>query len=71
LWKQLENNDEATLERYCKLWEEKHRVRVSVATMSRAIRKKLGWTLKKRRWVPSTSETNKSARCLAKASIAK
>jgi transposase len=52
LWEQLKNNDEATLERHCQLWEEKHGVRVSVATMSRAIRNKLGWTLKKRRWVP-------------------
>jgi transposase len=52
LWEQLEENDEATLERHCELWEERHGVRVSPATMSRAIREKLGWTLKKRRWVP-------------------
>lgn len=52
LWKQLEGNDEATLERHCELWEEKRGVRVSLATMSRAIREKLGWTYKKRRWVP-------------------
>ena len=58
LWEQLENNDEATLERHCELWEEKRGVRVSLATMSRAIRNKLGWTLKKRRWVPP-SETKK------------
>ena len=58
LWEQLENNDEATLERHCELWEEKRGVRVSLATMSRAIREKLGWTLKKRRWVPP-SETKK------------
>ena len=31
---------------------------MSLATMSRAIRQKLGWTLKKRRWVPP-SETKK------------
>ncbi len=43
LWEQLEANDEATLERHCELWEEKKRgVRVSVTTMSRAIRNKLG-----------------------------
>jgi len=47
LWKQLEENDEATLERHCELWEERRGVRVSLATMSRAIRQKLGWTLKK------------------------
>ena len=47
LWEQLENNDEATLERHCELWEQKRGVRVSIATMSRAIRNKLGWTYKK------------------------
>ena len=52
LWEQLENNDEATLERHCELWEEKRGVRVSIATMSRAIGNKLGWIYKKRRWVP-------------------
>jgi len=52
LWEQLEQNDEATLERHCELWENNRGVRVSLATMSRAIREKLGWTLKKRRWVP-------------------
>jgi transposase len=58
LWKQLQENDEATLERHCELWESARGVRVSLATMSRAIRQKLGWTLKKRRWVPP-SETRK------------
>ncbi len=52
LWKQLEENDDATLERHCELWEHKTGVAVSVSTMSRAIRKKLGWSYKKRRWVP-------------------
>jgi transposase len=56
LWKQLEENDEATLERHCEMWESKRGVRVSLATISRAIRNKLGWTLKKRRYVPP-SET--------------
>ncbi|HET7273285.1 MAG TPA: helix-turn-helix domain-containing protein [Rubrobacter sp.] len=46
LWKQLEENDEATPERHCQLWESTLGVRVSLATMSRAIREKLGWTLK-------------------------
>jgi transposase len=58
LWKQLEENDDATLERHCELWEQKTGVAVSVSTMSRAIRGKLGWTFKKRRWVPP-SETKK------------
>jgi len=52
LWEQLEEDNEATLERHCELWEQRRGVRVSLATMSRAIREKLGWTLKKRRWVP-------------------
>jgi transposase len=55
LWEQLANNDEATLERHCQLWEQKRGVRVSIATMSRAIRNKLGWTYKKRRWVPPSA----------------
>ncbi len=49
---------DATLERHCELWEHKTGTRVSISTMSRAIRKKLGWTYKKRRWVPP-SETKK------------
>jgi transposase len=47
LWGQLEENDDATLEDHCRMWEEKTGVAVSVATMSRAIREKLGWTYKK------------------------
>jgi transposase len=58
LWGQLEENDDATLGRHCELWEEKTGVRVSISAMSRAIRGKLGWTYKKRRWRPP-SETRK------------
>jgi transposase len=59
LWSQLEENDDATLERHCELWEEKTGVvRVSISAMSRAIREKLGWSYKKRRWVPP-SETKR------------
>lgn len=57
LWAQLEENDEATLECHCELWEKQRGVRVSISTMSRAVRK-LGWTFKKRRWVPP-SETKR------------
>jgi transposase len=57
LWKQLEENSEATLERHCELWEKERRVRVSISTMSRAVRK-LGWTFKKSRWEPP-SETKR------------
>ena len=56
LWEQLEENDEATLKRHCELWEERGGARVSVPTMSRAVRK-LGWTFKKSRW-RSPSATN-------------
>jgi transposase len=58
LWRQLEENDDATLERHCLMWEQKRGVRVSLSAMSRAIRHKLGWTYKKRRWRPP-SETNR------------
>jgi transposase len=58
LWEQLQENDDATLERHCELWEQKTGVRVSISAMSRAIRGKLGWTYKKSRWVPP-SETKK------------
>lgn len=47
LWRQLEENDDATLESHCQMWERKRGAAVSVSTMSRAIRKKLGWTYKK------------------------
>src|SRR5829696_4400138 len=47
LWKQLEENDDATLERHCELWQQKTGVRVSISSMSRAIREKLGWSYKK------------------------
>jgi transposase len=57
LWKQLEEHDDATLERHCQLWESKQGVKVSISTMSRAIRR-LGWKLKKRVWVPP-NETKK------------
>jgi transposase len=57
LWRQLEENDTATLEEHCQMFEKERGVRVSVATMSRAVRK-LGWTFKKDRWHPPR-ETSK------------
>jgi len=51
LWRQLEENHDATLERHCELWESKQGDRVSVPTMWRAVRK-LGWTKKSGRWEP-------------------
>jgi transposase len=60
LWKQLEENYEATLERHCQMWEERGGTRVSVSTMSRAVRK-LGWTFKKSRWVPPSATKRSEA----------
>ena len=61
LWAQLEANDDATLERHCELWEQEcHGARVSVATMSRAVRK-LGWTYKKSRWRPPNGTRSREA----------
>ena len=57
LWKQLEEHNDATLEQHCQLWEIKQGDKVSISTMSRAIGR-LGWTLKKRVWVPP-NETKK------------
>jgi transposase len=57
LWRQLEENPEATLEEHGQAWERERGVRVSVATMSRAVRR-LGWTYKQRRWEPP-SETRR------------
>ena len=54
LWRQLEARPEATLEEHRRLWERERGVRVSVATMSRAIRR-LGWTYKQRRWEPQSA----------------
>jgi transposase len=61
LWSQLEENDDATLERHCEMWEEETGVRVSISAMSRAIRGKLGWTYKKRRWRPPNETKKKEA----------
>jgi len=54
LWEQLEESPEATLQQHRELWEERGGARVSVATMSRAIRR-LGWTYKQRLWRPPSA----------------
>ncbi len=51
LWEQLEAKDTATLEEHCQMFEQRQGIHVSVATMSRAVRK-LGWTFKKDQWRP-------------------
>ena len=48
---QLERHDDATLEMHCQLWQQQHGIQLSPSSMSRAI-KRVGWTRKKRRWVP-------------------
>jgi transposase len=52
---QLQAHDDLGLEDQCRLWEQSHGVRVSTSTMSRAIQR-VGWTRKKRRWVPLNVE---------------
>jgi transposase len=49
---QLQAHDDLRLEDHCQWWEQRHGVKVSTATMSRAI-KRVGWTRKKRRWQPA------------------
>lgn len=61
LWEQLQEHDDATLERHCQMWEGKTGVRVSISAMSRAIREKLGWTYKKRRWRPPSGTKPRGA----------
>jgi transposase len=60
LWRQLEVNDTATLEEHRQMFEKERGVRVSVATMSRAVRK-LGWTFKKDRWHPPRETSKEEA----------
>ena len=48
---QLQAHPDVTLEIHCQIWEQEHGLRVSTTTMGRAIRR-IGWTRKKRRWVP-------------------
>jgi transposase len=59
-WRQLQENDTATLEEHCEMFEEGQDVRVSVATMSRAVRR-LGWTFKKGRWHPPKGTSKEGA----------
>ena len=50
----LRDAPEATLAEHCAWWEQTRGVRLSVATLSRAIRR-LGWTRKKGRWQPASA----------------
>lgn len=51
LWAQLVEHPEAILVEHCALWEAQTGVSISMAAMSREIRR-LGWTRKKEHWVP-------------------
>jgi len=53
----LQEHNDLTLAQLGQLWEEHYHQKVSVATMSRLL-KRLGWTRKKRVWQPP-SETSK------------
>ena len=60
LWRQLEANDTATLQKHAEVFEKERGVSVSVATMSRVVRK-LGWTFKKDRWHPPSATSGRGA----------
>ncbi len=60
LWRQLQENDTATLEEHSQMFEKERGVCVSVATMSRAVRK-LGWSFKKDRWHPPSATSEQGA----------
>jgi transposase len=51
---QLKAHADAILEEHCHLWEKSTGMRVSTSTMSRVIRR-LGWTRKKKHWVPANA----------------
>lgn len=48
---QLQVHNDLRLEDQCRVFEQTHGVQVGRTTMSQAI-KRIGWTRKKRRWVP-------------------
>jgi transposase len=51
---QLQAHADLRLENQCQLWEQTHGVKVSTATMSRAI-KRVSWTWKNQRWQPANA----------------
>ena len=59
LWQHLEAHPDAAVEEHARRWNEHLGTAVSPWTVGRAIRR-LGWTRKKRRWVPP-SVTRSSA----------
>ena len=70
LWRRLEENPEATLQEHREAWERERGVRVSVAMMSRAIRR-LGWTYYKKKTLGSSAERDEEARALWRERVAR
>lgn len=56
LVRQVQVHPADTLAEHCQRWEQVHGVGVSIATMSRAIRR-VGWTRKKGQWQPASATT--------------
>jgi len=54
LVEQLRATPDATLQEHSQTWEQAHGGSVSIGAMGRAI-KRVGWTRKKRRWVPASA----------------
>lgn len=58
---QVATHDDATLEQHTELWNARHGMTLSRWTMGRAI-KRLGWTRKKRHWVPLNAMSSSEQR---------
>lgn len=54
LQRHLQLHPADTLAEHCQRWEDTHGVTLSIATMSRAVRR-LGWTRTKGRWQPANA----------------
>jgi len=67
LWTQLDAQPDATIAEHTVLWNATYGTSLSQWTIGRAIRR-LGWTRKKRRWVPP-SGTSRPAPPIAPASL--
>ncbi len=61
LWAQLEAHPDASLEQHTQMWNTAHGVTLSYRTLGRAIIR-LGWTRKKRRWVPPNVTSRRDLR---------
>jgi transposase len=57
LWAQLEADPDATIAMHTERWNATHGTTLSQWTVGRAIRR-VGWTRKKRRWVPPSATSS-------------